>query len=139
MREVAHRRHKAIRERRHVPHIRLVRRLRHRPRVRRVHRQRLLAKHVLAVRDRPQRDRWMENIRRRDDHRIHIVARHDLLPLRGSDSDARRARGLFQRRRIRVAQRHDLRFRAKREPGEMILQRNSAATDDGNAQCFHNF
>ena len=59
---------------------------------------------------------------------------HDLLVVRGGDGDPRFAAGLFERRGIRVAERDDLRIRAKREAGEMILQRDAAAADDGDAK-----
>src|SRR6185295_13564959 len=50
--------------------------------------------------------------------------------------DARFACRLFERRGIRIAERDEFRVSAERETGEMILQRDTAATDDRDAESF---
>ena len=137
MPEVAHRRHETVRERRHVPHARALRRARHLARLPVVHRDRLFAEHMLACRDGRMGDGCVSEIRCGDDHRMNVVALHDVLVVRGADGHARLLPRGFERRGICVAQRGDFDIPAHRESGEMILQRDAAGADDCEIECAH--
>ena len=86
MREVTHRRHEPIGERRHVPHAGAVRGLGHGLGVGGIQGERLFAKHVFAVGDGVQRDGRMGEVRRGDDHGVNVVAPHDVLVPGGGDA-----------------------------------------------------
>ena len=49
----------------------------------------------------------------------------------GDDGDAGLRSGAFEGAGIGVAERGDFHVRAKGQPGQMILQRDAAAADDG--------
>ena len=114
MREVTHRRHEAIGEGRHVAHACFVRGVGHALRVGVIQGQRLLGKHMLARRDGRVRDGRMRHIRRRDDHRLYIIALHDLLVAGGRDAHTGLLAGLIKRPGIVVAERGDLNVLAER-------------------------
>ena len=137
VRQVTHRRNEPIRERGHVADAALVRRLGHLFRLRVIHRQRLLAEHVFARRDRRQSDGRVQEIRRGNDHRVHLIPLRDLFIFGRGDFDARLLARLLQRGRVAIAERDDSGSRTQGEAGKMVLQRDAAAADDGNADWFH--
>ncbi len=99
-----------------------------------IHGDRLFHHHMLARRDRVQRDRRVIDIRRRDQHRLHVVSFDDFTMIRAGDRDAGRLLGLFQHRRIGIAQRDDFGIGTERESGQMVGQGDPAASDDGYAE-----
>ena len=84
-----------------------------------------------------QRDGRVREIRRGDDDRLHVVPLHDLFISRRGDVDASSAARPLQCPGVAVAERNDSGFGTQLEAREMILQRDAAATDDGNADLFH--
>ena len=81
--------------------------------------------------------RRVNEIRRGDDDRLYVVALHDVLLIWRSDVDAGLLAGALQRGGIAVAERDDLRVRTHRESGQMILQCDAAAADDGEVKIWH--
>ena len=79
----------------------------------------------------------VNKIRRGDDDGVNIVAADDFLVAGRGGGDAGLLPGAFERGGIRVAERDDLGVRAKGESGEMVLQRDAAATDDGEVELLH--
>src|SRR5205823_6559920 len=90
-----------------------------------------------ARRDRRQSDGRVQEIRRGNDHRVHLVALRDLFIFGRGDFDARLLARLLQRGRVAIAERDDSGFRTQGEAGKMVLQRDAAAADDGDADWFH--
>ena len=89
------------------------------------------AQHMFALRDGVERDGRVREIRRRDDDGVNVIAPDDLLGAGRGDGDAGLLPRAFERGGVGVAQRRDLHLRAKRQAGQMILQRDATAADDG--------
>lgn len=102
-----------------------------------VHGDGFLAKDVFAGDNGGVGDGCVNKIRRGDDDGVNIVAADDFLVAGGGGGDAGLLPGAFERGGIRVAERDDLGVRAKGESGEMVLQRDAAATDDGEVELLH--
>src|SRR5947207_734406 len=92
---------------------------------------------MLALCDRGAGDLRMPRVGRRDDDRLHVVPLHDLFVFRRGDVDAGLLTRALQGCLVGVAERDDFGFGTQRKARKMILQRNAAATDDGDADLFH--
>ena len=134
MRQIPHRRHETVSERRHVPHTGAIRGLGHGLGIGVIQRERLLAQNMFAVRDGVQRDRRVGEVRRGNDDSVNVIASDDFFMLCRSDRHAGLLPGALQRGCIGVAERGHLHIGAQRETGEMILQRDAATTDDGDIE-----
>ena len=137
MAQIAHRGNESVRECSHVPNVGLVRRGSHLPRIGSGHGDRLLAKDMLAVRNCGERDGFVRNIRSGDDDRVHIIALHDVLEVRGNSHITDLRARLFKRRFARVAKCGDAHIPAKRKAGKMILKGDAAGADDREIQGTH--
>lgn len=131
MRQVTHRRDEPIGESAHVPRVGAFGGVGHGLRVGVIQRERFLAENMFAVRDGVQRDLRVGEIRRGDDDSVDVFALHDVLVTRGGDRDAGLLPGAFERGGVGIAKRGDFHVRTQGEPRQMILQRDAAATDDG--------
>ncbi len=92
---------------------------------------------MFARRDGRERDRRMGKIRRGDHHGVHVIPLHDLFVPGGNAGDASLLPRSFERGRVRVAERENLRFGTEGQPRQMILQGDAAAADDGDADGSH--
>ena len=137
VRQITHCRHEAIRERCHVAHARFVRRLGHLFRFGIIHCQRFFTEDVFARCDGGQPDGPVQEVGRGDDDRLHVVALHHLFVFRRGDFDASLLTRALQCGRISIAERDDFRFGTQRKARKMILQRDAAAADDGDADLLH--
>ena len=135
--EVTHRGHEAIRERGHVAHAGLLGGVGHRLGLGIIHRDGFFAEDVFASGDGGVRDGAVNEVGRGDDDGVDIVARDDFLVARGGGGDAGLLAGAREGVRVGVAEGGDFGFGAEGESGQMILQRDSAAADNGNSECFH--
>jgi hypothetical protein len=112
-------------------------RVRHGLGIRIIQGERLLAHYMFAGGDGRQGDGGMGEVRSRDEDGMDIVAADNLLVTRGGDFQARLLTSPFERSRIVVAQGDHPRFRTHRETRQMILQRDSTATNDCYTDRFH--
>src|SRR5438477_356294 len=92
---------------------------------------------MLALCDRSACDLRMPHVGRGDDDRLYIVALHDVFVIRRGDVDAGLLTRALQGCPVGVAERDDFGFGTQRKAGKMILQRDAAATHDGDADWFH--
>ena len=83
------------------------------------------------------RNQRMGDIWRRDDHGIHIIPGNCLFVVGGNRFDAGLLAGLLEARFVGIAEGDHFCIRAKREAGHVILQRDPAASNNGNADGFH--
>jgi hypothetical protein len=132
--EVAHGGYEAVGEGRHVAHVRAVGFSGHLQGVGRVEGERFFRQHMFAVADGFQRDGSMCEIGCGDDDGLDIVPLDDVFVARGGDRNAGLLAGAFQGGGIGIAERRYFDIRAQGESGEVVLQSDSAASDDGNAE-----
>ena len=137
MRQVSHGGNESVGESGHVAHARTISSLSDGPGVAHVQGQRLFAEDMLSMADGSMGDGCMSEVRRRNNHRIHILPLHDLLVVCRRHRDPGLLPSPFQRGRIGIAESADAHVRAKREAGKMILKRDAAAANDRDAKSFH--
>jgi len=135
VRQITHGWNEAVGERGHVTNPGPVGGVGHRFGVRVIQRERLLTQNMFALRDGGQRDGRVGEIRRGNDDGVNIIPFHDVFVARGSDGNT----GLLLRPPegcgIGIAECDDLHIWAQGETGQMILQRDPAATNDGKVEC----
>ena len=127
----------AIGEGGHVPHLVRLSGLHHLHCLREIHRDRFFAKDMLAELGGFDGHFGVYHVGSRNDDRLDVVALDDLAVIGRSDVDARLAPGLFQRGGVGVAECGDLRIRAERQAGEMVLQGDAPAANNRNSNSTH--
>lgn len=135
--QVTHRRDKAIGESGHVAHICLVRLGSHLGGISSIESERFLAQDMFTRARSRDSHRRMEHVRRGDDDRVDVIPLDDVFPIARSDSRAGMLTGGLQGVGVGVTQRGDFDVFAKGQARKMVLQRDTASTDDGKIQCAH--
>ena len=135
--QVTHRGNEPVGESRHVADPRGVGHFGHALGVGGIERKRFFAEHVLARARGGDGDGRMEEIRRRDDDGVDVVARDDVLPARRSDGRAGLLAGGFQRGWMAVAQGGDADFLAQGKAWQVVLEGDPAAADEGKVELAY--
>jgi hypothetical protein len=102
-----------------------------------IHRDGLFGEHVFSGVDRGEGDGRVSDVGRGDDDRLHVVARDNLFVFRRSYFDAGLLCGALQSGGIGVAERDHFCIRAERKTRKMILEGNTSAADNRNADARH--
>ena len=131
VRQVAHRRHEPIGECAHVPYASAIRSRSHGVGVPGIQGQRLLAHDVFAVGNGVQGNLRVGEIRCGNDDGMDVVPFYNFRMTGGSNGNAGLLAGPVERGGVRVAQRDHFHVRTQGQTGQMILQGNTTATDDG--------
>ena len=129
--QVTHGRHESVGKRRHVSDICAFGCICHLNRFGMVHRQRFLAQNVLPFRDSLERNLRMYAVWGGDDNRMDIVAFQNVFVVTRHDGSAGLNASTLQSRSIGIANSGNPDSATKRQTGQMVLQRDSAAANDG--------
>src|ERR1051326_3793478 len=79
----------------------------------------------------------MNKVRGGDNNRLNIVTFDNVFVISADRMDAGVLPGLLQSGLAGIAKRCDLNLRTQSQPRKMVLQRNSAATDNSNTDGLH--